>query len=816
MKNNEFKITKFKESTVYTLESATAGGTSAGSVASVSKPIGGVQRRTGDNFFTQEDADPIKPRRGPLRPQTGGGSHKDRTKTIPRKEKHRKPMDMAEGATEGSSTAYPAIYIKGGGEYPGQQFAPKGYVRIKDVKDEGSTYFVIIGDEDQGFYIPKGKTSQHQIKLQNGMGITAKQAYIMFNGRTPEGGQGVAETKKKSAEQRLVKSFDQAQKSSEAKKIRAERDREEFNKSWDAKKADNKDKTKDVVEGRYEFDKKTGQMAHNTTDADQRHGLYIDGKLVKTYNSREACDNVKRRDPKFKSATIKKIAEGLPKDPNAPKKVQDRKTGKQYDPNKSFDKTMKDPKVKDQLKRMAQKEGVAEGLNEFAPTPSGDDDFDPALAAEAKQDGINRGVGLTYTATVERALRIDHNVWRDSWGGQYLSYFVSGFMEGRKIKMDQARRDGVELVLQKNGSLRHKESNVAEGSEIKIPTDDGITMQDIRLVAGEGKLSSKTIKQAIAVIRKQRRPQGVAEAGNKPLEKSYFGTGDTRTPRDIKSQMSGASDEFVKSTADKTTGPFHSKVAKMQGKMAKSELRKREQGVAEATGDKTFDKMLKGITSKTAVTKQQKIDRREERKQNQERAKNAFGNMFGGPGAGIGNLSIRKGPPKDVTEDEYDRVEFLANVMADYYWSSGMTSSTEKRNTVRDIIQAVKDGRLSVEQLEQDVRDLDDPGMGEDHSTATGGWGQGSMNSAYKSSALAGAGHDDRMMEDEYIAKLSSRLEEKLAKNAPVKAYIDDFAKAAKTPNAKGHHQFKNKSPEKVRQMAMAASYAAKNPSKKK
>jgi hypothetical protein len=76
--------------------------------------------------------------------------------------------------------------------------------------------------------------------------------------------------------------------------------------------------------------------------------------------------------------------------------------------------------------------------------------------------------------------------------------------------------------------------------------------------------------------------QGVAEAGNKPLEKSRFGTGDTRTPRDIKSQMSGASDEFVRTTAGQKTGPFHSKVAKMQGKMAKSELRKREQGVEEA------------------------------------------------------------------------------------------------------------------------------------------------------------------------------------------------------------------------------------------
>lgn len=38
----------------------------------------------------------------------------------------------------------------------------------------------------------------------------------------------------------------------------------------------------------------------------------------------------------------------------------------------------------------------------------------------------------------------------------------------------------------------------------QVPTKDGINMQDIRLIAGEGKLSKKTVRQAIAVIRKQR------------------------------------------------------------------------------------------------------------------------------------------------------------------------------------------------------------------------------------------------------------------------------------------------------------------------
>jgi hypothetical protein len=45
--------------------------------------------------------------------------------------------------------------------------------------------------------------------------------------------------------------------------------------------------------------------------------------------------------------------------------------------------------------------------------------------------------------------------------------------------------------------------------KIQIPTEDGITIQDIRLIAGEGKLSEKTIQQAITVIRNQQRENKV-------------------------------------------------------------------------------------------------------------------------------------------------------------------------------------------------------------------------------------------------------------------------------------------------------------------
>ena len=80
---------------------------------------------------------------------------------------------------------------------------------------------------------------------------------------------------------------------------------------------------------------------------------------------------------------------------------------------------------------------------------------------------------------------------------------------------------------------------VAEGSEIQIPTEDGITMQDIRLMAGEGPLTKKTVLQAIAVIRKHRREQGVAEGSIKDVEAKI------RTHDQRKADREQAGDPYV-------------------------------------------------------------------------------------------------------------------------------------------------------------------------------------------------------------------------------------------------------------------------------
>jgi hypothetical protein len=81
----EFSVKKFKEVTVYTLESASSGGSSAGGIASVSMPMGGVRKR-GDNLIAQEANKDKVPATTPRNfvaknaKTSGAGSHKDKKK----------------------------------------------------------------------------------------------------------------------------------------------------------------------------------------------------------------------------------------------------------------------------------------------------------------------------------------------------------------------------------------------------------------------------------------------------------------------------------------------------------------------------------------------------------------------------------------------------------------------------------------------------------------------------------------------------------------------------------------------------------------
>jgi len=96
---NEFKKIDQGNITRYVLENASSGGTSSGSVASVSMPMGGMQRRKGDNLIAQEGDKKKVPASTPRNfvaknaKSSGAGAHKDKKKEAKQGNvKHKKPF----------------------------------------------------------------------------------------------------------------------------------------------------------------------------------------------------------------------------------------------------------------------------------------------------------------------------------------------------------------------------------------------------------------------------------------------------------------------------------------------------------------------------------------------------------------------------------------------------------------------------------------------------------------------------------------------------------------------------------------------------
>jgi hypothetical protein len=105
-------------------------------------------------------------------------------------------------------------------------------------------------------------------------------------------------------------------------------------------------------------------------------------------------------------------------------------------------------------------QGVAEGLNEFAPDGfnGGNDDegFSPDIAKMAQEDGFTKGASLADGATLERAITINH--WHNQHGGMYKQHFAKGFKAGRmnKIRHDN-KQYNLNLKLMKDGSISRRE-----------------------------------------------------------------------------------------------------------------------------------------------------------------------------------------------------------------------------------------------------------------------------------------------------------------------------------------------------------------------
>ena len=115
---HEFKVTKSKEQTVYTLESAT--GMSTADIATVDSTLGVTQRRNppGDNILAQEKKETPKPRNFVAKnaKMGGAGQHKDKKKAAKQGDvKHKKPLaedhEIQMAGSELQSIAKNAVHL---------------------------------------------------------------------------------------------------------------------------------------------------------------------------------------------------------------------------------------------------------------------------------------------------------------------------------------------------------------------------------------------------------------------------------------------------------------------------------------------------------------------------------------------------------------------------------------------------------------------------------------------------------------------------------------------------------------------------------
>jgi hypothetical protein len=278
--NNEFKKSKSNNETRYVLENSAT--VTTGSVATAPGSLGKVQKR--GNILAQEadkKKDAPKPRNFVAKNAKMGGAGKmqDKSKTIPRKEKHKKPVAESIGGLgydaqslitklrrdveEKRLQPTPQAVLAAARELAGDmEFAPQ--LLVKQVLGQGMAEgFNAEYDDEAGM--------AHSNLLTTARAVMGLLKTIKDRDNLPEWGQ----EKIAKAEMMLVSVWDYLQ--------------------------SQKEMGNDPQQG---------------------------------------------------------VAEGFPKDPNAPKLVRDRKTGKQYDPNKEFEKKMNSPEVMAQMKRMAQKEGV--------------------------------------------------------------------------------------------------------------------------------------------------------------------------------------------------------------------------------------------------------------------------------------------------------------------------------------------------------------------------------------------------------------------------------------------------------------------------
>jgi hypothetical protein len=190
--------------------------------------------------------------------------------------------------------------------------------------------------------------------------------------------------------------------------------------------------------------------------------------------------------------------------------------------------------------------------------------------------------------------------------------------------------------------LQGQKQGVAEGVAETLPMDDAV-----KVLRQYGADHFKTTSNELHFY-KQGRPFSVDLVMNPDATRSVTLSSLNSATRGLKGQ--GVAEEQLDEL--KCWSGYTRVQGVPAGAPGSCKKKTNEEDVAEATGDVKFDKMLKGITGKKEVAKQQKIDTKQQ-------ARDAFGGMFGG-GNPADKLSIRK---KGVAEGQEEKCPHCGGAM---------------------------------------------------------------------------------------------------------------------------------------------------------
>jgi hypothetical protein len=877
--NNEFKKLQSNNETRYVLESGTGGGTDSGAVAnnpSAGFKNGVVQRRVPGQVVTQEaekEKLPQKPRQGPLRPQTGGGKHTDQTKVIPRKYKY--PEKFEE--TKPIST---------------QQ---KLNNRLKKHR----------ADAEQDI-----KFQQTQQALAAAMQRLSKPDIVKSNVDENTGGEANLPIPAPGPNEKLNRG---SRRSGDSDFL-----------SWRTVNGYipvDREHLNDLKNYLAQLEVNAGySVANDYSDSPMRPRQSAKEKALRKIPKVKA--NIAKIEQAGDDNTEQGVAEGLhPMVIDDIKKLATLNPAGRYSAYGHIRGYFKD---NPELSKMASdlmggyyEADMLRGKYKTDAAKAKYAELEPMHQAFIKQAlGQEQGVaeGKANNDLRDNVLAVLTNIYNGSVAGEYMiddiadelnDYFDQVQQSNDPILQKaysfmvdngQEAEDNPKLmarIAQKAISLLSQQG-VAEG--LQNPAQEQINQilrsqapngnyeddryldwiigpESIQRLVQQTKLPLNQVRNYVTAFCQNPNPEGVAEGANIAYTVLVV---DPETYEKKELDISALTQYHAREQAEAQGY----KVLKVKDTYGTDET-----GVAEVTGDKPFDNMMKNISKGTK--KQATADRREQKSQNKEQSRAAFGNMFGGDNP-TGNLKIREsGVAEGLHPMVIDDIKKLATLNpADRYSAYGnirgyfkadpelskMASALQGGYYEADMLRGkykTAAAKAKYDELEPMHQAFIKQALGQEQGVAEDGegtpeglphltpellkhivqqigtdgvqalikslkWGDGAAvelldlitqdlkdkirmkeasNEGYGMGGyetyMRGKGIPENVESDSYIAELNARLAEKIPKNAPVDVWIKDFEKS----NAP---QFRGKNKEKRRQMAVAASYGAKNPSKKK